>query len=67
MAFTFTPYQKKEYQQGEKVTQAENDMNQHKQNKPGEYQSQWQGQMKDLQNKYQNGGPIQNEHNDDAT
>ena len=66
MAFTFTPYQKEEYQQGEKVTQAENDLNQHKQNKPGEYQSQWQGQINDLLNKYQNRGPFQYDINADA-
>ena len=66
MAFTFTPYQKKKYQQSEKVTQAENDLNQHKQNKPGEYQSQWQGQMNDLLNKYQNRGPFQYDINADA-
>ena len=59
MAFTYTPYQKKEYQQSQKVTDAQNALQQHQQNKPGEYQSQWQNQIDDLLKQYQNRGPFQ--------
>lgn len=66
MAFTYVPYQKKEYQQSDKVTQAQQALQQHQQNKPGEYQSQWQSQMNDLLSQYQNRGPFQYDINADA-
>ena len=66
MAFTYTPYQKKEYQQSQKVTDAQNALQQHQQNKPGEYQSQWQQTMNDLIQQYQNRGPFQYDINADA-
>ena len=66
MAFTFTPYQKKEYQQSQNVTNAQNALQQHQQNKPGEYQSQWQGQIDDLLKQYQSRGPFQYDINADA-
>lgn len=66
MAFTFVPYQKKEYQQGQNVTNAQNALQQHQQNKPGDYQSQWQGQMDDLLKQYQSRGPFQYDINADA-
>lgn len=66
MAFTYVPYEKKEYKQSDSVTQAQNALQQHQQNKPGEYQSQWQGQMNDLLSKYQNRGPFQYDINADA-
>ena len=66
MAFTFTPYQKKEYQQSQNVTNAQNALQQHQQNKPGDYQSQWQGQIDDLLKQYQNRGPFQYDINADA-
>ena len=66
MAFTFTPYQKKEYQQSQNVTNAQNALQQHQHNKPGEYQSQWQGQIDDLLKQYQSRGPFQYDINADA-
>lgn len=66
MAFTFVPYQKKEYQQSQNVTNAQNALQQHQQNKPGEYQSQWQNQIDDLLKQYQNRGPFQYDINADA-
>lgn len=66
MAFTYTPYQKKEYQQSQKVTDAQNALQHHQQNKPGEYQSQWQQQMNDLLSQYQNRGQFQYDVNADA-
>ena len=66
MAFTFTPYQKKEYQQSQNVTNAQNALQQHQQNKPGEYKSQWQNQIDDLLSQYQNRGQFQYDINSDA-
>lgn len=66
MAFTFVPYQKKEYQQSQNVTNAQNALQQHQQNKPGEYQSQWQNQINELLSQYQNRGPFQYDINADA-
>lgn len=66
MAFTYVPYEKKQYQQGSSVTQAQQALQQHQQNKPGEYQSQWQNQMNDLLAQYQNRGPFQYDINADA-
>lgn len=66
MAFTYTPYEKKEYTPGQSVTQAQDALNQHQANKPGEYQSQWQQGMTDILNKYQNRGPFQYDINADA-
>lgn len=66
MAFTFVPYQKKEYQQSQNVTNAQNALQQHQQNKPGDYQSQWQGQIDDLLKQYQSRGPFQYDINADA-
>ena len=66
MAFTYVPYQKKEYQQSNAVNQAQQALQQHQQNKPGEYQSQWQQQMNDLLEQYQNRKPFQYDINADA-
>lgn len=66
MAFTFTPYEKKEYQQSDRVSQAQNALQQHEQNKPGQYQSQWQQTMDDLLKQYQNRGNFQYDVNADA-
>lgn len=66
MAFTYVPYQKKEYQQSDRVNQAQQALQQHQQNKPGEYQSQWQQQMNDLLAQYQNRQPFQYDINADA-
>lgn len=66
MAFTYTPYQKKEYQQSSAVTQAQDALKLHQQNKPGDYNSQWQQTMNDLIQQYQNRGPFQYDINADA-
>ena len=66
MANTYVPYQKKEYQQSDKVTQAQQALKNHQQAKPGEYQSQWQQQMDDLLQQYQNRKPFQYDINADA-
>lgn len=66
MAFSYAPYQKKEYQQSNAVNQAQQALQQHQQNKPGEYQSQWQQQMNDLLEQYQNRKPFQYDINADA-
>ena len=61
MAYTFKPYK-----QSDSVNQAQQALQQHQQNKPGEYQSQWQQQMTDLLQKYQNRKPFQYDINADA-
>lgn len=66
MANTYVPYQKKEYQQSDNVTQAQQALQQHQQAKPGEYQSQWQQQMNDLLQQYQSRKPFQYDINADA-
>lgn len=66
MAFKFVPYERNKYQQGKNVTDAENAWKQHQQNKPGEYQSQWQNQLNDLLSQYQNRGTFQYDINGDA-
>lgn len=66
MAYVYTPYQKKEYQQGQGVQNAQAALEQHQQNKPGEYSSQWKQTMDDLIQKYQNRGPFQYDINADA-
>ena len=66
MAYNYAPYQKKQYQQSDQVNQAQQALQQHQQNKPGEYQSQWQQQMDDLLGKYQNRQPFQYDINADA-
>ncbi len=66
MAFTYTPYQKKEYQQSDAVTKAQKALQQHQQSKPGEYQSQWQKPMEDILAKYQSRAPFNYDINADA-
>ncbi len=66
MAFTYTPYQKKQYQRSDAVTQAQEAVQQHKQNKPGDYQSQWQKPMEDILAQYQNRKPFDYDINADA-
>lgn len=66
MANTYVPYKKKEYQQSDNVTQAQQALQQHQQSKPGQYQSQWQQQMDDLLQQYQNRQPFQYDINEDA-
>lgn len=66
MAFTYTPYQKKEYRQSSAVAKAQDALQQHQQNKPGEYQSQWQGPMEDVLAQYQSRKPFRYDVNADA-
>lgn len=66
MAFTYIPWEKKEYKPGDSVNQAQDALKNHQANKPGDYQSQWQQGMNDLLSKYQNRGPFQYDINADA-
>ena len=53
------------YKQGENVTNAYNEYNTLKQNAPGAYVSQYQGQLDDLYNKITNRGPFKYDLNGD--
>lgn len=66
MAYVYTPYQKKEYQQSQGVQNAQTALQQHQQNKPGDYSSQYKEAMDGLLQKYQNRGPFQYDINADA-
>ena len=66
MAYVYTPYQKKEYQQGQQVQNAQAALQQHQQNKPGDYSSQYKEAMDGLLQKYQSRGPFQYDINADA-
>lgn len=61
-----TPYQEKQYVQSDAVTQAQQALQNQQANKPGAYQSQWQGQMTDLLGQYQNRDKFQYDVNSDA-
>lgn len=61
-----TPYQEKQYVQSDAVTQAQQALQQLQTQKPGEYQSQWQGQMNDLLGQIQNRPGFQYDVNADA-
>lgn len=61
MAYVFKPYE-----QSDSVNQAQQALQKHQQNKPGEYKSQWQQQMTDLLSQYQNRKPFQYDINADA-
>ena len=65
MAIEYDP-RKREYQQSDAVTKAQQALQQYQQNKPGEYQSKWQQTMDDLVSKYQSRGPFQYDINADA-
>lgn len=60
------PYDKKEYQQGQAVTQAQQAVQDWQKNQPGQYQSQFQGQMDSLLQQYQSRQPFQYDVNADA-
>ncbi len=59
-------YKKKEYSEGLGVTLAQQNLQAHQAQKPGEYQSPWQSQINDLLQKYQNRGPFRYDINADA-
>ena len=65
MAIEYDP-KKRDYQQSDAVTKAQQDLQQYQQNKPGEYQSKWQQTMDDLISKYQSRGPFRYDINADA-
>ncbi len=66
MAFTYTPYQKKQYQRSDAVAKAQEAVQQHQQSRPGEYQSQWQKPMEDVLAQYQSRKPFNYDINADA-
>lgn len=53
-----TKYTYKDYTESEKVRNAQAALENHNATKPGEYTSQWTGQMNDTLNKIQNRGPF---------
>lgn len=55
-----------DYTKSDAVLQAEALLNQHNANKPGAYQSQWQDEIDDYLNKYQNRDPFSYDFNSDA-
>ena len=65
MAIEYDP-KKRDYQQSDAVTKAQQDLQQYQQNRPGEYQSKWQHTMDDLISKYQSRGPFRYDINADA-
>lgn len=62
----YVPYQKKEYQQSDAVTQAQKTLQEHQQNKPGEYQSQWSEKLNGLLDKITNRKSFRYDANADA-
>lgn len=53
-----TKYTYKDYVESKKVKQAQTALENHNKNKPGEYASQWTGQLNDTLNKIENRGPF---------
>ena len=62
----YTPYEEKKYVQSDAVTQAQQALQNQQANKPGAYQSQWQGQLNDLSGQIQNRDKFQYDVNADA-
>ena len=60
------PYQEKKYMQSDAVTQAQQALQNQQANKPGAYQSQWQGQLDSLSGQIQNRPKFQYDVNADA-
>ena len=60
------PYKKKDYMQSQSVTDAYNAMQQHNANKPGDYNSKWQGTIDDTINKILNREKFSYDLNGDA-
>ncbi len=61
-----TPYEEKKYVQSDAVTQAHQALQNQQAAKPGEYQSQWQGQLNDVLGQIQNRDKFQYDINADA-
>lgn len=66
MAFVYTPYEKKEYQQSQGVQNAQQALQDHQQKKPGDYQSKYQQQIEELYGKINNRPKFQYDVNEDA-
>lgn len=60
------PYEEKKYVQSDAVTQAQQALQNQQANKPGAYQSQWQGQLDNLSGQIQNRPKFQYDVNADA-
>lgn len=61
-----TPYEEKKYVQSDAVTQAQQALQNQQANKPGDYQSQWQGQLDDIYGQIQNRPNFSYDVNSDA-
>ena len=61
-----TPYEEKKYVPSDAVTQAQQALQNQQTNKPGEYQSQWQGKLDDIYGQIQNRPSFQYDVNADA-
>lgn len=61
-----TPYEEKKYVPSDAVTQAQQALQNQQTNKPGEYQSQWQGKLDDIYGQIQNRPNFQYDVNADA-
>lgn len=66
MAYVYTPYQKKEYQQSQGVQNAQTALQQHQQNKPGDYSSKYREQIEKLYGQIQNRPDFRYKVNEDA-
>lgn len=66
MAYIYTPYQKKEYQQSQGVQNAQAALQQHQQNKPGDYSSKYREQIEKLYGQIQNRPDFRYNVNEDA-
>ena len=64
--FTYEDFNYGDYTKSDTVLQAEELLNQHNANKPGSYQSQWQGEIDDYMNQYKNRDPFSYDFNSDA-
>lgn len=60
------PYEEKKYVHSDAVTQAQQALQNQQANKPGQYQSQWQGQLDNLSGQIQNRPKFQYDVNADA-
>lgn len=66
MAYTFNPYQKKEYQESDAVKQAQVALQTQQAAKPGAYQSPYEQQLDKILGDYQSRGKFQYDMNADA-
>ena len=65
-SFTYDPFTYDDYAESDTVTQANTLLQQHRENKPGAYQSQWQGQIDEAFDAYFNRDPFSYDFNSDA-